>query len=133
MIARVKAFDPERIDWLAALFLLIVSQLAIWTGPSTPARVGMAIWVATECCALAMRRRWLLQWVSVALVVAAVLLAIYGSVVLRSAGTLAGVIGSLSALLLFYGGSAFLEGRRSRLALGLGVVLVSVVAAASAH
>jgi len=129
MIARPRTLDPERVDWFVAACLLIVSELAVWTQTAVAARVGVAIWIAVTCCALALRRRWLLQCLAVALVVLAVLLACYGSAVNHSPGTVPGVVGSLSALLLFYGGGAFLEGRRSLLALALGVTLTSVSAA----
>jgi signal transduction histidine kinase len=128
VIARVRALDPERVDWVAAGCLLIVSEVAIWTEPSAAARSGAAIWTAVGCGALAARRRWLLQWLGAGLAVMAGLMAAYGSAVLHSAGTVAGVVGSLSALLLFYGGGAFLEGWRSRLALVGGVALVSLSA-----
>jgi signal transduction histidine kinase len=131
VIARARALDPERVDWLVAACLLIASELAIWTQASVAARVGAAIWAAAGCCALAVRRRWLLQGLGLALVSLAVLLAASGSAVLHPPGVVSGVIGSLTAVLLFYAGGAFLEGWRSRLALVLGAAVLSVSAAAA--
>src|SRR6202050_3803656 len=124
MIARARALDPERVDWFVAACLLITAEVAIWTHAAAAARVGTAVWGAVTCGAGAVRRRWLLQYLGVAVVVLPVLLACYGSAVMHPPGTVPGVVGSLSALLLFYGGGAFLEGRRSLLALAFGVALV---------
>jgi signal transduction histidine kinase len=127
--ARARAVDPEWVDWAVAACLLIASEVAIWTPTLMFARVGTAIWAAVVCCGVALRRRWLLQCLGVALVVRAVQLVGYGSGAPDLTGTVTGVVGSLSALLLFYGGGAFLEGWRSRLALALGVALLSLSAA----
>jgi signal transduction histidine kinase len=131
VIARARVLDPERVDWLVAAGLVIATEVAIWTQNSVGARVGAAIWAAVPCCALAVRRRWLLQCIVAAPVVSAVLLASYGSAVMHPPGAVAGVVGSLTALLLFYGGGAFLEGRRSRLALVFGVAILSLSAASA--
>jgi signal transduction histidine kinase len=129
--ARIQGLDPERIDWFVAACLLIASEASVWSEPGVRALVAVAVWWAVLCVGLAVRRRWLLQWLGVALMIFAGILVAYGPVVQHSTGTLVGVIGSLSALLVFYGGGAFLDARRSRLALVLGGALVALSAASA--
>ncbi len=131
LIARVRALDPVHVDWFVAVCLLVVIEVATWTGHGVRARAGVAISAMLMAGALAVRRRWLLQWVVVALLARMVLLLIFGSAVLKNSNGLVGVFGLAAGLLLFYAGGAYLDGWRSRLALVIGVALVSQSAAAS--
>ena len=97
-------------DWFVAVPLLVVVGVATWTGHGVRARAGVAISAMLMAGALAVRPRWLLQWVVVALLARMVLLLIFGSAVLKNSNGLVGVFGLAAGLLLFYAGGAYLDG-----------------------
>jgi signal transduction histidine kinase len=117
----LRSLDPRRVDWLIAAILLAWFELAIWTGSAHDDRTVAQVAVVVPCVAVAVRRRWLVEVLGVAVVLGIVRLVVWG--VSAKAGTGAGLV---AVVLLFYAAGAFYSGWRSWLAAGLGVVAVTL-------
>ncbi len=103
-------------------------QVQVWTNAHQHARPAAAAVELVAAACVALRRRWLLPATAVATAVTVAAAVAYDGQATHGAGAVGGVI----AALLFYGGGAFLTGRRSLITLGLGVTLLSAIAASAA-
>jgi signal transduction histidine kinase len=114
----VRDLDRARIDALVAALLAAGTELQIWLSRSIHDRPATAVAGLVLCGAVAVRRRWPLGAV----------LAGSGAVSVDAAFGGALVVSGLTALpagfLCFYGAGAFLPVRRSRFALGAGLVVL---------
>jgi signal transduction histidine kinase len=119
---RLRIRDPERVDWVVAALLLAAIELQAWTGSPHRDRAVVALAPVALCAAGAVRRRWLVQALAIGVLVTAVKLAVWGSGA-RAGG---GGLGLIAVMLIFYGAGAFYAGRRSWLALALGMAAVSL-------
>jgi len=122
--------DPVAVDRGLAAVLLAADQVVLWTAPHGRVRLAAAAWSALLFGAVAVRRRWLVEGMIVATLGTGAGLIVFGSGVLHGPS---GLIGSVAALLLFYGGGAFLEDWRSVLALALGLTITAMIAASSSN
>jgi signal transduction histidine kinase len=120
-----RALDPTRVDWVVGAALLVGSEILIWAGSGHRDRVVAAIAVIVPSVAVAVRRRWLVEVLSVGVVIVTVKLAVWGTSVSGQAGGL----GLVALMLIFYAIGAFYTGRQARLlfALGITVLLVSTL------
>ena len=114
LLARFRRFDPVRVDELLALALLVEIEVQVWLSPYIHHRVPSAIGGLALSAAVAIRRRWPLGAVLVALVGVVGQEALGGQVTQHTAGAL------LALFLVFYAAGAFLEERPAWLALALG-------------
>jgi signal transduction histidine kinase len=114
LVARIRELDPVRVDYGAAVVLLIGFELIAATTAEARARWAVAVVGLVLALALANRRRHTLAALALLTVTVAIKLALIG-------GTHAGgkVFVSVAALLLFYGAGAYLDGRRAWLGLAL--------------
>lgn len=116
--ARIRGLDRVRVDEVIGLLLLVEIQLQVWLSPYVHHRVPAALGGVGLSGAVAVRRRRPF------------------AAVLVGAGAVAGqdvfgghlthhALGAIPAgVLIFYGAGAFLEARRSRSALALGVTVL---------
>jgi signal transduction histidine kinase len=118
LVGRVRDLDRARIDAFLAALLAAGTELQVWLSHSIHDRPATAVAGLVLCGAVAVRRRWPLGAV----------LAGSGAVSVDAALGGALVVSGLAALpagfLCFYGAGAFLPGRRSRIALGAGLVVL---------
>ncbi len=117
---RRPALDPVDVDRLVAAVLLVAIELQIWSGPAAPARLPAAIAGALVAAAVAVRRRWALEGLLVAVGASVVQDAFSGATRVAAIATVP------AAILGFYGAGAFLPERRARLALALGAAGLAV-------
>jgi signal transduction histidine kinase len=112
--SRFRRFDQVRVDGLLALALLLEIELQVWLSPYIHHRVPSAAGGLALSAAVAIRRRWPLGAVLVALTGVVGHEALGGRVTQHTAGAL------LALFLVFYAAGAFLEERPAWLALALG-------------
>jgi signal transduction histidine kinase len=119
--ARVRSFDPVRVNQLVAVALLVEIELQIWLANSIHDRFYAGLVGGALAGAVSVRRRWPLAAVFVvsAFMSLRMLLGVGGSL-----QNIAGV--SVGVLLLFYGLGAFAPQRRSVWMLGFAVVISSL-------
>lgn len=122
--AWVRRLDPVTVDRLVAVLLLVAWEIQIWTAAHPHHRVGAAIVAVVPAWTVAVRRRWLLPAVTLAAAVKLAEVAVFG---LKTQAN-GGVVGALTAVVIFYGAGAFVAGWRSWYALGGGVVILGVAA-----
>lgn len=116
----MQGVDRLRVDELAGLVLLVGIELQVWLGSSVRDRVLVALVGVVVSVAVAVRRRWPLAGTLVTIAALTALAALGGQPPQHAAIVL------LAAILIFYGSGAFLSERRSRLALGLAIVVSSI-------
>jgi signal transduction histidine kinase len=92
-----------------------------WTSPNNHPRVVASLSVIGPAIGVAVRRRWLLQFLPVAAAGELAVALLYGS---RIGG--AGLAGGIAGLLVSYGAGAFVPGRRTWLALAMGLFIFTV-------
>jgi signal transduction histidine kinase len=119
---RVHSLDSVRVDYAAALVMLVALEAAAWTGSGIRHRWVAGAAAIVPAVAVAIRRRWVLQALAVGVVQAGLLALVYGS----SFGGGQGLVGGIGAILIFYGAGAFVPGRRSWIGLALGLALASI-------
>ena len=120
--ARVHHIDQVRADQLFALALLVEIELQVWLSPSFHERVPAAVGGVALSAAVAVRRRWPLGAVLVAVVAVVAQEALGGLLTQHAVGAL------LALILVLYTAGALLGERRAWLALGLGLAGVSASA-----
>ena len=120
MSARFRTVAPQWIDRLVALLLLGAVELQVWSSPSVPHRVSTALGGLVLSAAVALRRRWPLGVVVVAVAAVSLQDEFGGRLTEHAAGALAALA------LLFYTAGAFLAGRRAWLGLALGLLGLAV-------
>jgi signal transduction histidine kinase len=113
--ARLGRFDPALVDALVGLVLALGIELQVSLSPLVDHRVAAGLGGIVLCAMVAVRRRWPLGAVIVALVAVVAQEVVGGRLTQHSVGALPAVI------LVFYGAGAFLEERRAWLALSVGV------------
>lgn len=110
----VRSLNPARVDYCVALLILIALETAAWTGSDVKHRLVAGVAPIAPAAVVAVRRRWLLP----ALTAAAALDGL-GALLYGGAYSDQGLIGGIGAILIAYGGGAFLPRRRSWMALAL--------------
>jgi signal transduction histidine kinase len=116
LAAYLHGLDRERADQLAALALGLATQLQVWLSPSITDRPQATVAGLALSAAVAVRRRWPFGAVLIG-VVAVSGEAFFGGAIVQHA-----VAAIPAAILVFYGAGAFLDRRRARLALGVGII-----------
>src|SRR5271169_3602161 len=96
LLARLRGIDRMRVDELAGLVLLIEIELRLWLGTSTAHRPSAAIAGGVLAMAVAVRRRWTLAGVLVAVAILTALAVLGAPLNHHEPG------GVVAALLLFY-------------------------------
>ena len=114
VIARLRRLDRETVDGLVALALLVAIELQVWLDPSAHHPIAAAVSGVASAGAVAVRRRWPLGAILVAVGAA------LGSDALGGPNTVAAVGTIPAGILVSYGAGAFLAERRARVALALG-------------
>jgi signal transduction histidine kinase len=114
LIRRARSLDPARVDYCVALLILIVLETAAWTGSDVKHRLVAGIAPIAPAVVVAVRRRWLLQTLTAAVALDGLGALLYGSTYSNQ-----GLIGGIGAILIAYGGGAFLPRHRSWIALAL--------------
>jgi signal transduction histidine kinase len=126
LVGWARSLDPVRVDYGAALLILIALEVAAWAGTGVKHRwVGAAAALVTAAV-VALRRRWILQALTVGVVWAALQALLYGS-----ASGSQGLVGGIGSILIFYGAGAFLPRRRSWIGLALGLAVATINSVAS--
>jgi signal transduction histidine kinase len=116
LVGSVRDLDRARIDAVVATALALAIELQVWLIGSVHDRLAAAVAGLVLCAAVAFRRRWPLGAV-VAGCGAVSVEAAFGGVLVDSVPTTI-----LAGFLCFYGAGAFLPKRRSRVALGVGIL-----------
>jgi signal transduction histidine kinase len=114
--AYLRGLDRERVDQLAALALGLATQLQVWLSPSITDRPQAAVAGLALSAAVGVRRRWPFGALLVGVVAVSGEAFFGGAIVEHAAAAIP------AAILVFYGAGAFLDRRRARLALGVGII-----------
>ena len=115
----MRGVDRVRADELVGLVLLVGIELQVWVGSSVRDRVPLALVGVVLSVAVAVRRRWPLAGMLVTVAALTALTALGGH--MQNAA-----VGLVAMILIFYGSGAFLSERRSRLALGVAIVVSAI-------
>ena len=127
LVGRARSLDPVRVDYGAALLIMVALEVAAWTGSGVEHRWVAAAAAIVTAGMLAVRRRWILQALAIGVACAALVALIYGSV---SRGG-QGLVGGIAGILVFYGAGAFLPRRLSWIGLALGMAGATINSVAS--
>lgn len=126
MVARLNRFsghrrriDPVMVDVAIAAVLLLAEQGAIWTDPSQQYQLATSL-LSLGPIVVAVRRRWLFP----AAVVAALNATVKAFIFDGHADRQGGLPGLITAVLIFYGIGAFLDGWRTWVTLAIGLYVV---------
>jgi signal transduction histidine kinase len=118
--ARLRRLDPEMVDRLAALALLIAIEWQSWLEPAAREQVAAALAGVIISAAVAVRRRWPLG------ALLAGVGASVGADALSGPASVGGLATLPAAIMGFYAAGAFLAGRRAPVALAIGAALLAV-------